>query len=87
MTKVKICGLSRPEDIEAVNAYSADYAGFVFFEKAVNYTIPYGRACIQPQNRLHRQLLLLGYAVDKQRITHTGYVFIYSEQFYVSRLS
>ena len=34
MTKVKICGLSRPEDIEAVNAYSADYAGFVFFEKS-----------------------------------------------------
>ena len=34
MTKVKICGLSRPEDIEAVNAYGADYAGFVFFEKS-----------------------------------------------------
>ena len=34
MTKVKICGLSRPEDIEAVNTYGADYAGFVFFEKS-----------------------------------------------------
>ena len=34
MTKVKICGLSRPEDIEAVNAYGADYAGIVFFEKS-----------------------------------------------------
>ena len=34
MTKVKICGLSRLEDIEAVNAYGADYAGFVFFEKS-----------------------------------------------------
>lgn len=34
MTKVKICGLSRPEDIEAVNRYGADYAGFVFFEKS-----------------------------------------------------
>ena len=34
MAKVKICGLSRPEDIEAVNAYGADYAGFVFFEKS-----------------------------------------------------
>ena len=34
MTKVKICGLSRPEDIEAVNAYGADYAGIVFLKKA-----------------------------------------------------
>lgn len=34
MTKVKICGLSRPEDIEAVNTYGADYAGFVFFENS-----------------------------------------------------
>lgn len=34
MTKVKICGLSRLEDIEAVNTYGADYAGFVFFEKS-----------------------------------------------------
>ncbi|WP_177973595.1 phosphoribosylanthranilate isomerase [uncultured Eubacterium sp.] len=34
MAKVKICGLSRPEDIEAVNAYGADYAGVVFFEKS-----------------------------------------------------
>lgn len=34
MTKVKICGLSRTEDVEAVNTYGADYAGFVFFEKS-----------------------------------------------------
>ena len=29
MTKIKICGLSRPEDIEAVNEVKPDYAGFV----------------------------------------------------------
>ncbi|MDR1208922.1 MAG: phosphoribosylanthranilate isomerase [Clostridiales bacterium] len=28
--KIKICGLSRPEDIEYVNASPPDYAGFVF---------------------------------------------------------
>ena len=28
-TKIKICGLSRPEDIEAVNEVKSDYAGFV----------------------------------------------------------
>lgn len=30
MTKIKICGLRRPEDIAAVNQYRPDYAGFVF---------------------------------------------------------
>lgn len=29
MTKIKICGLTRPEDIEAVNAAGPDFAGFV----------------------------------------------------------
>lgn len=31
-TAVKICGLTRPEDAEAVNAVRPDYAGFVFAE-------------------------------------------------------
>ena len=30
MTKIKICGLRRSEDIAAVNQYRPDYAGFVF---------------------------------------------------------
>ena len=30
MTKIKICGLRRPEDIAAVNQYRPDYVGFVF---------------------------------------------------------
>ncbi|MDD3251947.1 MAG: phosphoribosylanthranilate isomerase [Lachnospiraceae bacterium] len=30
MTKIKICGLTRPEDIEAVNRLKPDYIGFVF---------------------------------------------------------
>ncbi|MBR5938573.1 MAG: phosphoribosylanthranilate isomerase [Clostridiales bacterium] len=33
-TKIKICGLSRPEDIEAANKLRPDYVGFVFFEKS-----------------------------------------------------
>jgi phosphoribosylanthranilate isomerase len=32
LTKIKICGLSRLCDIEAVNAAKPDYAGFVFAE-------------------------------------------------------
>lgn len=30
MTKVKICGLRRPEDVAMVNRWRPDYAGFVF---------------------------------------------------------
>lgn len=29
MSKIKICGLRRPEDIEYVNRYKPDYAGFI----------------------------------------------------------
>ena len=30
MLKVKLCGLTKPEDIEAVNIIKPDYIGFVF---------------------------------------------------------
>jgi phosphoribosylanthranilate isomerase len=32
MTKIKICGLTRPEDVASVNRYGPDYIGFVFVE-------------------------------------------------------
>lgn len=34
MTKVKICGLTRIEDIEAANELKPDYIGFVFWTKS-----------------------------------------------------
>ncbi|WP_031550045.1 phosphoribosylanthranilate isomerase [Oribacterium sp. FC2011] len=37
MTKIKICGLRRPEDIEAVNKYLPEYVGFVFYKKSKRY--------------------------------------------------
>jgi len=36
-TKIKICGLRRPEDIEAVNKYKPEYVGFVFYKKSKRY--------------------------------------------------
>ena len=32
MTKIKLCGLSRPCDIETANALQPDYIGFVFWK-------------------------------------------------------
>ena len=37
MSKIKICGLRRPEDIEAVNKYKPEYVGFVFYKKSKRY--------------------------------------------------
>ena len=37
MTKVKLCGLSRPADIEAANGCRPDFIGFVFAEKSKRY--------------------------------------------------
>lgn len=39
-TKVKLCGMTRPEDIEAVNRLKPDYVGFVFWSKSRRYVTP-----------------------------------------------
>ncbi len=40
MTKVKICGLRRPQDVAYVNEARPDYAGFIFYEKSKRYVSP-----------------------------------------------
>lgn len=40
MTKVKLCGLSRPADIAFANAVRPDLIGFVFAEKSRRYVSP-----------------------------------------------
>ena len=37
MTKIKLCGLSREEDIKTVNILMPDYIGFVFAEKSKRF--------------------------------------------------
>ena len=39
-TKIKICGLRRPEDIDAVNDLQPEYIGFVFFPGSKRYVTP-----------------------------------------------
>ncbi len=34
MTKIKLCGLSRPEDIQVANELAPDYVGFVFWPRS-----------------------------------------------------
>lgn len=40
MTKIKLCGLSRPCDIDMANELKPDYIGFVFAEKSKRYVTP-----------------------------------------------
>ena len=40
MVKIKICGLTRPQDIEVVNLEKPDYIGFVFAESKRKVTPP-----------------------------------------------
>ncbi|HCT64345.1 MAG TPA: indole-3-glycerol phosphate synthase TrpC [Lachnospiraceae bacterium] len=39
-TKIKICGIYRPQDIEFVNEAKPDYIGFVFYEKSHRNVTP-----------------------------------------------
>ena len=62
--KIKICGLTRPQDIMALNEYQPDYAGFV-----INF--PKSRRSVSPQRvyELTEQLLpsipVVGVTVDQ----------------------
>ncbi len=40
MTKIKLCGLTRTEDIEAANELKPDFIGFVFAKKSKRYISP-----------------------------------------------
>lgn len=40
MTKIKLCGLSRQEDIAAANRLMPEYTGFVFAKKSRRYVSP-----------------------------------------------
>lgn len=40
MTKIKLCGLTRPCDIETANVLRPDYIGFVFAKKSRRYVTP-----------------------------------------------
>jgi len=47
MTKIKICGLSRPADIEAANTLKPDYIGFVFAKASKRFVSPEQAAALR----------------------------------------
>ena len=56
--KLKLCGLSRPQDIEAANALMPDYVGFVFARKSRRYISPETAAALR--NLLHPGIQAVG---------------------------
>lgn len=50
MTRIKLCGLSRPEDIVAANALQPEYVGFVFAPQSPRFVSP------ETAERLRRML-------------------------------
>ena len=61
MTKIKICGLQRPEDVDAVNQAGADFAGFVFAKSRRQVTPAQGGELIA---RLHSGIQPVGVFVN-----------------------
>ena len=51
MTKIKLCGLTRPEDIRTANALMPDYVGFVFARGS--------RRCVTPERAAELKALLI----------------------------
>lgn len=47
MTRIKLCGLTRPEDIAAANALQPEYIGFVFAPKSKRYVSPQQAALLR----------------------------------------
>lgn len=64
MTKIKLCGLTRPEDITAANVLEPDFVGFVFAPKSRRcVTAEQGKAL---RNHLLPSIQAVGVFVDEE---------------------
>ncbi len=63
MTKIKICGLSRLEDISSVNTLKPEYIGFVFFKKSKRYVSP--EKALELKKILDKEIKAVGVFVDE----------------------
>ena len=62
MTKIKMCGLMRPEDISVANAIRPDYIGFVFAKKSRRYVNP--ELAAELKAKLNPEIKAVGVFVD-----------------------
>jgi len=62
MVKVKICGLSRPDDIDAVNEEKPDYIGFVFAESRRKVS---AQQALKLRKKLSPNIIPVGVFVDE----------------------
>ena len=63
MTKIKICGLKRIEDIEAVNELCPDYVGFVFADFSYRYVDK--ETAVRLKGRLDPRIKAVGVFVNE----------------------
>ena len=63
MTRIKLCGLSRPADIKIVNSLCPEYIGFVFYEKSSRYVTP--EKAVELKNLLSDRIKAVGVFVDE----------------------
>ncbi len=61
--KIKICGLTRPEDIEMVNSLLPDYVGFVFYPKSKRYVTD--AQAKELSNDIDKRIQVVGVFVDE----------------------
>ena len=62
MTRIKLCGLTRPEDVEAANALRPEFAGFVFAPTSRRYVSSDAAAALR--SRLGPGIVPVGVFVD-----------------------
>ena len=64
MTKIKMCGLSRPCDIDYANQVMPEYIGFVFAEKSKRYVLP--EKARELRKNLDRNIIPVGVFVNAE---------------------
>ncbi|MDE7277385.1 MAG: phosphoribosylanthranilate isomerase, partial [Lachnospiraceae bacterium] len=72
MTKIKLCGLSKPCDIEAANALQPEYIGFVFAPKSKRYVSMEQAAALR--KRLDSAIKAVGVFVNENPETAAAYL-------------
>ena len=70
MTRIKLCGLTRPCDIEAANRLKPDYIGFVFAKKSRRYISPEQAEVLKKQ--LSPEIRAVGVFVNEDPETVAG---------------